>query len=154
MSGIDGLLDGIMGQLLGTVGFGSIIALAIVTFLRSRPEIIKIRTEGEAGIRDDLRERLRIIEERADKLQERMDEMREAHKRELEAVRKQHAAEMQVMRHRLNNETQALDTLLMLIRTNPNKLQENISLIEEQRAKQRQEIAAEKGAMRRTDDEP
>ena len=149
---LDGLIDGVMGQLLGTVGFGSIIALAIVTFLRSRPEIIRIRTEGDAAVRDDLRERLKVIEERADKLQERMDEMRESHKREVNAIRKQHAAEMAVMRHRLNNETQALDTLLMMIRTSPDRLAANVEAIEAQRAQQKAEIAAEKGAMRRDDE--
>lgn len=149
---LDGLIDGVMGQLLGTVGFGSIIALAIVTFLRSRPEIIRIRTEGDAAVRDDLRERLKLIEDRADKLQERMDEMRESHKREMNAVRKQHAAEMSVMRHRLNNETQALDTLLLMIQTSPEKLAANVEAIVAQRAEQKKQIAAEKGALHRDDE--
>ena len=114
MSAVDGLLNGLLGNLIGSLGLGGLLALSVVTFLRSRPEILRIRADGDAAVRDDLRARLQVMEERYDKMQERMDKMREQHRSELEMLKAQHAAEMAVMRHRLNSEMQSLDALLML----------------------------------------
>lgn len=96
-----------------------------VALVRAWPSIRKLNNEREANLLEeraadvkDLRERLARVE-----------------------------AERAVDRHRLNNVTQCLDALLLLIEQDPNKAKEAASKIREMRADQMKAEAVEKGAI-------
>lgn len=97
----------------------------------------KIKIEADEKFRDEL-----IIRE-AD-LVKRIDAL----ERQLSRQHVRHDAERAVDRHRLNNVTQCFDMLLMLIKTNPDKAGEVVTLVEEMRAKQIIAEAEEKAVIR------
>jgi hypothetical protein len=66
--------------------------------------------------------------------------------RKLDEKEAQHAAEMAIMRHRVNNSDQCLDALLLLLEQSPGKVREAVAMIKDMRAKQREAEAAEKAA--------
>ena len=97
----------------------------LVALVRTRPALKKIAADREANL-----------------LQERADEM--------ESMRERLAAlevERRIDRHRLNNVTQCLDALLMMIEMDPSKAAEAASRVKEMRATQMRAEAAEKGAV-------
>ena len=114
-------------------GTGTLGALAV--WLKTRPETLKANLTAEEKLRDDLMARVTKLE--ADGV---------AAAALLEAERARHEAEMRIMRHRVNNSDQCLDALLLLLKTSPEKVQEAVGHIEAMRARQKDEIALEKGA--------
>ncbi len=97
----------------------------LVAIVRTRPALKKIANEREAS----------LLEERA----EEMAEMR----KQIKALQ----AERAVDRHRLNNVTQCLDALLLLLETAPERAQEHVARIRQMRADQMKAEALEKGAV-------
>jgi hypothetical protein len=102
---------------------------ALVSWIRSRPQLRQIETSSEEKLRSDLLHRVETLER---KLEEK------------EAI---HAAEMAIMRHRVNNSDQCLDALLLLIEQSPAKVKEAVAKIKEMRRTQREAEAAEKAAL-------
>jgi hypothetical protein len=102
---------------------------ALVSWVRSRPQLRQIETASEEKLRSDLLHRVETLER---KLEEK------------EAI---HAAEMAIMRHRVNNSDQCLDALLLLIEQSPGKVKEAVTKIKEMRRVQREAEAAEKATL-------
>lgn len=97
----------------------------LVTIVRTRPTLKKIANEREANL---------LAERAAD-----MEAMR-ARLAKLEAERS-------VDRHRLNNVTQCLDALLMMIELDPDKAKEAAARVRQMRSEQMKAEAMEKGAV-------
>ena len=136
------------------VGLGGIIVAAIFALSRSWPTIVKIKSEGDASIRASEAEsrsadraRIQSLEARCDALSSKIDRLTDQHHEQLEEQRLAHAAELQVMRHQLSNETQMLDALLRQLKINPDQVQKAADMIIAERADRRRAIAIEKGAM-------
>lgn len=103
----------------------SILALMIAGSLKLQPLMTKLRNDREASLLSERAEEMAAMRERIDKLE----------------------AERSVDRHRLNNVTQCLDALLMLLETAPEKAAAHVIRIKEMRAAQMAAEAAEKGAI-------
>ena len=108
---------------------------ALVAWIKQRPKMRELEQTAEGKLREDLMERVRKLE---------ADAATQAAIREAERAR--HEAEMSIMRHRVNNSDQCLDALLLLLKTAPEKVDQAVHHIEAMRARQREEIATEKGA--------
>ena len=125
-------------------GWGAIFALAnlilgggaITAWIKLRPKMREISQTAEEKLRDDLIARVQRLESTAENAALKLD-----------AERARHEAEMTVMRHRVNNADACLDTLLMLLKTSPDKVAEAVVHIETMRARQQQEVALERGAI-------
>jgi len=102
-----------------------LIAAALISYIRARPEMARIKKEGDAAFAARMMERVEDLERRLGKAE----------------------ADLQVTRHQLNNERQAFDMLIMLLESNPEKVSENLDRVKAYRAAQRDEIALEKGAI-------
>lgn len=89
----------------------------------------RLKKEADEKFRDDLAERVSSLEAKLDEKE------------------KSHAAELAIMRHRLNNVTQCLDALLLLIEAAPEKASEAAEKIKRMRGEQMVAEAAEKGAV-------
>lgn len=119
-----GLLSALIGGVLGS-------------FIKSRPALKKIDAEREANL---LRERAKDMEEMRQRI-ERLEA-------QLEQKDKQHDAERAIDRHRINNLSQCLDALLLLIEQDPNKAAEAAAKIRAMRAEQLEREAKEKATIR------
>ena len=125
------------------IGWGAIFGLlnlllgggVVTAWVKLRPKMRELEQTAEGKLRDDLMDRVRKLE---------ADASTQAALREAERAR--HEAEMSIMRHRVNNSDQCLDALLLLLKTAPEKVDQAVHHIEAMRARQREEIAAEKGA--------
>ena len=113
------------GKTLATAAPIGLIAAALVAFIRSRPELLRIKKEGDAAYAERLMARVEDLERRLAKTE----------------------ADLQVTRHQLNGERQAMDMLIMLLETNPEKVSDNLERVKAYRAAQRNEVATEKGAI-------
>lgn len=102
-----------------------LIAAALISYIRARPEMARIKKEGDAAFAARMMARVEDLERRLGKAE----------------------ADLQVTRHQLNNERQAFDMLIMLLESNPEKVSENLDRVKAYRAAQRDEIALEKGAI-------
>jgi len=102
-----------------------LIAAALISYIRARPEMARIKKEGDAAFAARMMARVEDLERRLAKAE----------------------ADLQVTRHQLNNERQAFDMLIMLLESNPEKVSENLDRVKAYRAAQRDEIALEKGAI-------
>ncbi len=114
-------------------GTGTLGAFAV--WIKTRPKMREISLTAEEKLRDDLMKRVEKLE---------ADAAAAAINREAE--RAQHEAAMQIMRHRVNNSDQCLDALLLLLKTSPDKVDQAVGHIEAMRARQKEEIALERGA--------
>ena len=61
--------------------------------------------------------------------------------------RREHAAELQIMRHRMNNLDQCLTMLLALIELDPDRARESATRVRQMRERQEANEIAEKGAI-------
>lgn len=119
-----GLLTALIGGVLGS-------------FVRSRPALRKIDAEREANLLSERAEEMREMRNRIDKL-------------EAALVQKdrEHEAERGIDRHRINNLSQCLDALLLLIEQDPAKAAEAAAKIRAMRAEQLEREAKEKATIR------
>jgi hypothetical protein len=114
----------------------SALLLAVVTAIKAWPRLRELQIEGDASLRTSLLARVSELEARVKDL-EKLLGLREA----------KHAAESQVLRHRLANEEAALDACILLAEANPDRIIELLPKIKEMREAGRQRIALEKGAI-------
>jgi peptidoglycan hydrolase CwlO-like protein len=126
----------IEGMTPGAYGIFVLVALALAALIKAWPSLRKMNIEADGSLRSDLMARIGTLEKQISTLEAKMGEDQE-----------RHAAEMQIMRHRLNNETAALDALLLLLEAAPEKVAENITRIKEMRHARAQVAALESGAM-------
>jgi hypothetical protein len=89
----------------------------------------KISIDAEERLRADLLGRVEKLE--------RMQELKDA----------RHSAERAADRHRINNLTQCLDAILLLVEQNPGRAKEAVAKVREMRAQQIIAEAAEKAAI-------
>ena len=101
----------------------------LVAWVKTRPKMRELEKTAEEKLRDDLISRVEKLE------------------RQGEEERARHEAVVAIMRHRLNNVTQCLDALLMLIEQDPLKAQEAAARVREMRSRQEAAEAAEKTAL-------
>lgn len=101
---------------------------ALVSWIRSRPSLRQIEQTAEDKLRKDLLTRVEKLEQKID------------------AERDRYEALIAIMRHRLNNSDQCIDSLLLLLEQSPNKVKEAVAMIKEMRARQRDAEATEKAA--------
>jgi hypothetical protein len=123
----------IEGMTPGAYGIFVLVALALAALIKAWPSLRKMNIEADGSL---LMARIGTLEKQISTLEAKMGEDQE-----------RHAAEMQIMRHRLNNETAALDALLLLLEAAPEKVAENITRIKEMRHARAQVAALESGAM-------
>lgn len=102
----------------------TILALLIAGYFKLKPLMTKLRNDREASLLEERAQEMAAQRERIEKLE----------------------AERAIDRHRLNNLTQCLDALLMLLETAPEKAAEHVARIKAMRATQMAAEAAEKGA--------
>ncbi len=124
-----------IGSLITGGGVWAAVAMLIGIVLKGRVPMRKMKLDADERLREDLMKRV-------DKLE--ADAAAQAILREVERTR--HEAEIAIMRHRVNNSDQCLDALLLLLKTSPEKVDQAVQHIEAMRARQRKEIAIEKGA--------
>lgn len=116
-------------------GWGVLVIL-LGFFVRLRPIMAKLASERETSLlaaraqdNDSLRQRVEALERRLD------DE------------RRAHDAERAVDRHRINNLTQCLDALLMLLEMAPDKAGDHVARIKEMRERQASMESVEKATI-------
>ena len=109
-----------------------LIAAALISYIRARPEMARIKKEGDAAFAARMMARVEDLERRLGKAE----------------------AELQVTRHQLNNANQSTDMLIMLVESylkragdHEGELTDIIERVKAYRAAQAQNIAVEKGAM-------
>ena len=112
------------------VGVWTGVLTLIGVIVRAWPVLQRQRNDATAVFRDDLMERVVMLES----------------KRETEQA--EHAADLATLRHQLNNVTQCLDSLLMLIEQDPNKAADAAARIRAMRAEQRRTESVEKATIR------
>jgi len=139
MAGARAMADGASPwTIAGTAGaWASFIALLGV-LVRQWVPLRQLKVAADEKLRDDLAERVRALEEKAD--QERQD-----HAAALERTHANYLAEIAQLRHRLNNVTQCFDALLLLIEQAPEKADAAAQKVKAMRAAQIQAEAKEKG---------
>lgn len=104
----------------------------IAAFITSRVSMRKVNNDADASLRGDLLHRIEKMESRIDRMT-----ANQAAEREL------HNAEMGVMRHRMNNESQIVDALLNLLEGTDTIPAERLKRAIEQRDQQRAQFLAE-----------
>lgn len=116
-------------------GWG-ILVLLIVAFMKMRPVMAGLAAKREATLLDARAADNADLRERVVKLEERLD-----------SERVRHEAERAVDRHRINNLTQCLDALLMLLEAAPEKAAEHVAKIRSMRDKQAHRETQEKATI-------
>ena len=125
-----GWILAVVGPICGAIG-------AMVTMaIRTRPQLAKIKADGDAALVAKLMARVEALEKQVELLQ-----------KQVEQERARHAAIEQITRHALANERQANDALLMLWETSPDKIPEHIHRIKAMRAEQADRLAMEKATI-------
>lgn len=116
-------------------GWG-VLALLVTAMVRLWPAMTKLSGEREKSLLDarahdneELRQRVTDLEARLDK------------------DRVQHEAERKIDRHRINNLTQCLEALLLLLEVAPEKASEHVAKIKEMRERQAANETVEKSAV-------
>lgn len=107
------------------------LVLGILAYFKIKPKLQELANARE----------INLLEKRG----EDMKEMR-ARMEKLESSLAVKEGELTLFRHRLNNVTQCLDALIMLIKAAPDQAAKHIELIEAMREEQRKEESLEKGA--------
>src|SRR5579859_2162614 len=113
----------------------AVLGAIAVALIKGWPIWKKVGLDADGSLRTDLLKRIAELETHVATLENNIS-----------AERDRHAAEMSIIRHRLNNETASLDALLLLLEVAPEKLTENIALIKEMRANRANAVALEQGA--------
>ncbi|MEG8016122.1 hypothetical protein [Sphingomonas sp. 22R3R2A-7] len=80
-------------------------------------------------------------------LEARLDRQSVQHEAKIEQERREHAAELQIMRHRMNNLDQCLTMLLALIELDPERARDSAARVRQMRERQEANEIAEKGAI-------
>jgi hypothetical protein len=119
-----------------TLGFWGVFGLGLAAFIRSLPKLREVSAASDTSLRGDLLARINMLESTVARLETQMVD-----------AATQHSNEMQIMRHKLSNETQSLDALLMLLEAAPDKVADNMERIKAMRAARAQNISIERGLM-------
>lgn len=109
----------------------------LVALVKRKPALDQIANDREAN----------LLSERAKEMQEMRDRI-EKLEAALEHKDKQHDAERSIDRHRINNLSQCLDALLLLIEQDPAKASDAAAKIRKMRAEQLEREAKEKATIR------
>lgn len=127
----------------GAIGIYALLGAVIGGYFKFKPLAIKLANEREANL---LRER----SEEMERMRVRMDAVEAAARTASTEADKQIAllqAERAIDRHRINNVTQCLDALILLIEQDPARASEAATRIKAMRADQMKAEAAEKGVV-------
>lgn len=116
----------------------------IFTFLgimwKNKVPMKKIGIDAEERLREDLMNQLNKKDSEAqgryDALSKSLEAMRARYESKLEGERVSHSAELQIMRHRMNNLDQCLSMMLVLIEENPEKAKSIAGRVREMRERQ------------------
>lgn len=129
-----------IGSIITGAGVWTAVATLIGIVLRSRVPMRKLKIDADGQL-------LSTTIERLTKVEGALEQQRASYEGKIEQERNAHAAEMAIMRHRMNNLDQCLTMLLMLIEQDPEKAREAARRVREMRSAQEAAEAAEKGAI-------
>lgn len=110
---------------LGIAGIWGLFGAVILGLVKALPALKKIQSDGDASLREDLLDRIKTLETRVDSVSSQGVAREEIH-----------AAEIAVLRHRLNGESATVDALISLLEGNPNFPPETLKRITDSRARQ------------------
>ena len=134
----------VQGISLGNAIIGGGVWTAVLTLIgimwKSRVPMRKLKIEADEAL-------LSTTIARLDKLETELKDQRDNYEIKLDQERTQHAADLSIMRHKMNNLDQCLTMLLMLIEQDPEKAREAAARVRTMRERQEANEAAEKGAM-------
>lgn len=116
-------------------GIWTIALIALVSLIRAWPALRKLTLESDGALRGDLIARINSLETRIADLEKL-----------LALEQQRHAAELEDVRHELNNETASLDAFILLAEANPDRVIEQLPKIKEMRARHRERVALRRGA--------
>lgn len=136
----------IKGMTPGAYGIFAILAVLVLTLIKIWPKLKEMQIGADSSLRAELMARITQLETQLTRVETDQAAERESHSNQMRLMAERHAAEMQILRHRLNNETHSLDALLLLLETNPERTIESVGRIKEMRVAQAQQIALEQGA--------
>lgn len=119
----------------GAIGIWTLVAIIIVALIKGWPALKKIQAESDSALRTDLLRRIDTLETRVADLEKLLT------RREME-----HAAAMEDVQHELANETQSLDSFILLAEANPERVLEQLPKIKELRARHKERVALRHGA--------
>lgn len=108
---------------LGTAGVWGLLLVIVVALVKVWPVLKKLKTDEDASLRETLLGRVESLEAR-------LYTMTAQHA----AERELHAAELALVRHRMNNESASMDALVGMLETNPNIPPDTIKRITDSRA--------------------
>ena len=114
----------------------AILALLIGAFVKMRPLMASLAAKREATLLDGRAADNTELRDRVTELERRLD-----------SERVRHEAERAIDRHRINNLTQCLDALLLLLEAAPDNAVQHVSKIKEMRDRQAQVESAEIAAI-------
>lgn len=120
------------GMTPGAVGIWTLVAVMVGALIKAWPALKKLQNESDQSLRDTLMARIETLEKRIDTMT-----LTAATEREF------HSAEMGLMRHRLNNESQTVDALIRILRDGPDRAASMIPDITDQRARAADQFARE-----------
>lgn len=109
----------------------------VVAIVKSWPALRKIHADREANLLNERAEEMAGMRDRIDRLEATLAQKD-----------KQHEAERASDRHRINNLSQCLDALLMLIEQDPQRAAEAAAKVREMRGEQLQRENAERATIR------
>lgn len=115
-----------------TIGIWVLVFTVVGAVIKVWPAIKKLQNESDQSLRD-------ILMARIEKLEKRIDNITAHHAAERELS----VAEIGVMRHRMNNESQSVDALLHIIETGAEHIALEVPRITEQRARAAETFANE-----------
>ena len=125
---------------LGTIGVWGLIVVGIgnilLALVKDRPALKRIQVEEDSSLRETLLGRVETLEKRIEAMT-----AQHAAKEEL------HAAELALVRHRMNNESASMDALVGMLEANPNIPPETIKRITDSRARAAEAFATEMNAI-------
>ncbi len=121
-----------------TIAQKGAVVVAIGAFFTLLGVVIRSMLPYRKGLIDTLSERVTSLEAQ-------LESTRTSLEAKLDEERARHDAEMQIMRHRLNNEAQSLEALLLLLEANPSRVVESVAAIKQMRADRDAALALEKG---------
>ena len=125
---------------LGTIGVWGLIIVGIgnilLALVKDRPALKKLQVEEDSSLRTDLLDRVETLERR-------IETMTATHA----AERELHAAELALVRHRMNNESASMDALVGMLEMNPDIKPETIKRITDSRARAAEAFANEMNAI-------
>ena len=120
----------------------------LVALVKNRPAMRRIDNEREANLLKERADEMVSMRNDLKELRAEMERRDEEHRKAMEAKETFHMAERRADTHRINNLSQCLDALLLLIKQDPAKAAEAAENVMAMRERQLQRESEERAAIR------